>query len=154
MTKHTRAPSLVNPTATAWFPLAPAAESAVIDMADARTVALRERLRNHYWLTDCRPLTTADIDLQRRKMRMIRDADGMEQSEVDALLTPTFGFECCPTGWTIPALDIHRDEVLDAKQQAALRAAAAGRASAAARASRTGPSTPPTAPASDDPQDF
>lgn len=135
MTRTPRTFSLSNPTATAWFPHAPAIASAVIDMADARTVALRERLRNLYWLRGCEPLTTADIDLQCRKMRMIREADEVDEAARQALLVPSYGFQEGPEGWTIPDLDHHRKEVLEQKEAASARGAAGGKASAAKRAS-------------------
>lgn len=162
MTRTTRSYSLANPTATAWFPHAPASEAAIIDMADARTVALRERLRNHYWLRGCVPLTTAEIDLQRRKMLMIREADGVDEDTIKALLTPLYGFEFGGEGWVIPDLDYHRTEVLAAKAKAAALGAAGGRASAGKRTppapaaqpttSFTGPTTVQSSPT--DAEDF
>ena len=135
MPRTPRTFSLSNPTATAWFPHAPAIASAVIDMADARTVALRERLRNHYWLRGCAPLTAADIDLQRRKMRLICAADEVDDVALAALLVPSYGFQACTDGWTIPDLDHHHREVLGQREAASARGAAGGKASAAKRAS-------------------
>lgn len=161
MTRTARTFTLANPTATAWFPLAPASEAAVIDMADARTVALRERLRNLYWLRGCVPLTTADIDLQCRKMRMIREADEVDEAARQALLVPFYGFHEGPEGWTIPDLDHHRTEVLERKAMESARGAAGGRASAAKRggtaanaASAPSPSPAPSLTDEPGPADF
>jgi hypothetical protein len=131
-------------SAGAWFPSTPAAESQAIEFADARAVALRERLRHRYWLTENRALTWDDITNQRRKMAGINPADVMTDAEVRAVLVPELGFEAQGDTWTIPALLLHREELQAASQRRRAAGALGGRASAARRdhPPRTGDTRP------------
>ena len=49
------------------------------------------------------------------------------------LLTPDFGFQACPEGWTIPDMVDQRQAAAESLQVAKTRASALGRAGAAAR---------------------
>jgi hypothetical protein len=57
MTTPLRKPSV----ALQWHPHTAVTESAIIDMTNARQIALRTRLRNFYWMTDCKPMPPASI---------------------------------------------------------------------------------------------
>lgn len=95
-------------TAANWHPLTPATENAILDMANARQIALRTRLQLHYWLTECRPLTPTAVAQVRKKMAMIDPRDVLDDEEVQELLTEFFGFTATDAGLTIPDLDEHR----------------------------------------------
>lgn len=117
-----------------WFATTPATEREVIDMANARQVALRDRLRHHYWLTDCRPITDVTLDVLRRKMVLIDPQDELPDAQVEELLSLHFGFDKTDTGWCIPDLDEARQTAVGSIEEGRLRASAAGKASAAKRA--------------------
>jgi hypothetical protein len=94
-----------------WFPTTPATEREILDMANSRQVALRTRLRHHYWLTECRPISDQTITNMRRKMAMIDPQDAMPDDQVAELLSPHYGFAEAAdasgafVGWTITDLD-------------------------------------------------
>lgn len=95
-------------TALQWRPHYPATESAIIDMANSRQIALRERLRNHYWLTECKPISNVTIELTRRKMLMIDSKDKMNTTEVAEILSTHYGFHETDAGYVIPDMDESR----------------------------------------------
>jgi hypothetical protein len=122
-----------------WFPTTPATEREVLDMATARQIALRTRLRHHYWLTDCQPITELTVTKLRRKMILIDSQDGMDDGQVDELLSEHYGFAAlalpgAARAWRIPELDEARANAVGSIEGTRARAAAAGRASAAKRA--------------------
>ena len=123
-----------------WFPTTPATEREVIDMATARQVSLRTRLRHHYWLTDCQPLTRLTVEKLCRKMAFIDSRDAMDDSEVEELLVPDYGFAAAEVdgvkAWVIPELQEARSVAVASVEGSRARASAAGRASAAKRAGR------------------
>jgi hypothetical protein len=133
-TNHQAAPAQRKATAVlGWFPTTPATEREILDMANARQIALRTRLRHHYWLTDCAPLTPATVERLRRKMTMIDPQDAMPDDQVDELLSPDLGFEAVAGGWRVPDLDEARSAALGSIQSTRDRMAALGKASAAKR---------------------
>lgn len=133
MTKATRKPSAV----LGWFPTTAATEQSILDMASARQVALRTRLRHHYWLTDCQPLSAMTVTLQRRKLTMIDPQDTLSDEQAAELLSTHYGFHSLGNDtWSIPDLDESRGVALGSLQETSERAATAGRASAAARAAK------------------
>lgn len=119
-----------------WFKLTPATDREVIDMASSKQVALWTRLRHHYWLTDCKPLTAQTLVIVRRKMHMIDGGEPMAEAEVAELLTPHFGFQALDGAWVIPELLEHRQSALDAVHAASERARRGGQASGRARAQK------------------
>ncbi len=128
-----------------WFPTTPATEQSVLDMANSRQVALRTRLRHHYWLTDCKPITETTVQLARRKLVSIDARDETTQTEVDELLSAHYGFEVVDGGWSIPDLNEAHGAALSSIKVISERASVAGMASAAAR-SAPKPSTPTPTP--------
>lgn len=122
--------------ALGWYPTMPAVEASVIDMATGRQVSLRARLRNHYWLHECRPLTQTTIDLVQRKLVLIDPADALDQAQLDQLLSDHFGFNLTAAGWTIPDLDEAYAAALESVNAIRERAIKGGRASADARSQR------------------
>lgn len=130
-------------TGIAWFKTLPAKEREVIDLASARQIALRLRLRNHYWLTECQPITQLVVEKLRRKMAVIDPRDAMEDSEVEELLSRDFGFTASQangaTVWTIPELEEAQVDVVASVDAIRAKASAAGRASAAKRAAQAAP---------------
>jgi hypothetical protein len=132
MTKTTT-PARGSSTANAWFKTYPANELETLDMATARQIALYARLRNRYWLTECAPLSRAAIDRVVKKMALIDPRDKMEETEVQELLAPDFGFVATESGWTVPDLDAARAEALGSIDAIRQRMSALGRASAAKR---------------------
>jgi hypothetical protein len=92
-------------TALQWRPHYSASESAIIDMANSRQIALRERLRNHYWLTECKPISSTSVDLTRRKMMMIDAKDKMTDADVTEVLSAHYGFYATSEGHVIPDID-------------------------------------------------
>ena len=145
----TRKPS----TALQWFPHIPATESAVLDMANSRQIALRIRLRNHYWLTECKPMGPTTVALTRKKMQMIDAQDSMTDEEVAEVLSDHYGFTGTPLGLTIPELLEARGVAVTAGQERQARASAGGLAKAAKAAA---PVSVPPAPlaATGNPADF
>lgn len=145
MTAPTRKPSV----ATQWHPHYSHTESAVLDMANSRQIALRTRLRNFYWLTDCKPFGTDSVTMTRKKMIMIDSKDKMTDADVADVLTAHYGFVASPGGWTIPELDEARGIAIRATEARAERAGAGGRAKAAKAKESKEVTT-----ASGDPHDF
>lgn len=123
-----------------WFPTTPATEREILDMANSRQVALRTRLRHHYWLSDCKPLGAVTVTTMRRKMTMIDPQDTMPEEQVDELLSPHYGFDKATdtaghfVGWTIPDLDEARHAAVGSIVATRERMSELGRASAAKRA--------------------
>ncbi len=122
-----------------WFPTTPATEREVLDMATARQIALRTRLRFHYWLTDCQPLSELTVEKLRRKMALIDPHDVMEAQHVEEVLSEHYGFTASvgPDGtrtWRIQELDEGRGAAVASIETTRARASVAGRASAARRA--------------------
>lgn len=149
------APSRTPSAALQWSPHNAAHESAILDMANSRQIALRTRLRNHYWLTDCKPLGQTTIELTQKKMTMIDDRDRMTQPEIDEVLSDHFGFVDTDVGLTIPDLIEAREVAIGSAQGRQERASAGGKARAAKALITTeasiGASNRPQAP---DPSDF
>ena len=113
--------------ALGWFPHIAVNESAVIDMANSRQIALRERLRNHYWLTECRPLGLTTVALTRKKMAMIDTRDTLTDAEVSEVLSDHYGFVTTEAGLTIPELDEHRGVAIGSMQSVRERLSEGGR---------------------------
>lgn len=130
----TRKPS----TALQWFPHIAANESAILDMANSRQIALRTRLRNHYWLTECRPIGATTVALTRKKMTMIDVKDKMTEADVAEVLTDHYGFTPTPEGLTIPDLMEARETAAKGSQVRYERASAGDHAKAAKSASVRG----------------
>jgi hypothetical protein len=126
MTAPIRKPS----TALQWHPHSAATESTIIDMANSRQIALRIRLRHHYWMTECKPISPVTVTLVRKKMVMIDTKDKMTEADVTELLTDHYGFIATPEGLTIPDLDEARGSAIGATEARAERAGAGGRAKA------------------------
>ena len=150
MTAPLRKPS----TAINWYPHCPATESAIIDMANSRQIALRERLRNLYWLTECRILSSVSVALTRKKMAMIDPADTMTDSDVAEVLSNHYGFQTVPDGWTIPDLDEARGVAVKSGEVNRSNGAKGGRAKALKAAPQVVPVEPPEAEPAEDPLDF
>ena len=127
MTAPTRKPS----TAIQWHAHSAITESAILDMTNARQIALRTRLRNFYWLTECKPMPVASIAIQRKKMTVIDIKDEMSDAEVAEVLSSHYGFLETPEGLTIPELDEARGIAVGAAEDRAVKAGNGGRAKAA-----------------------
>ncbi|MBE0547774.1 MAG: hypothetical protein IH627_09000 [Rubrivivax sp.] len=127
-----------------WFPTTPATEREILDMANSRQVALRTRLRHHYWLNDCKPLGAVTVSTLRRKMAMIDPQDAMPEEQVAELLSPHYGFEearddaGAVVGWCIPDLDEAQRAAVGSIVATRERMAELGRASAAKRSAVRG----------------
>jgi len=106
MTKPT--PSHASLAGLSWHPHHATSEAAALDMTNARQIAFRTRIRNHYWLTGCVPFTDTLVNITRKKMMMIDKRDKLTDAEVTEVLSGHYGFTQTPEGWTIP-------ELLDAK---------------------------------------
>ena len=117
-----------------WFPTTPTTDSAVIDMATSKQIALWTRLRYHYWLTDCRPLTGQTVALVQKKMSLIDPKDAMDEADTAQVLTSHFGFEAVGDAWTIPELLAHREGALEAFARASARGKKGGTNSGISRA--------------------
>jgi hypothetical protein len=100
-------------------------------MTNARQIALRTRLRNFYWLTDCKPMPAASIAAQRKKMTLIDHSDEMSDSDVAEVLSSHYGFLEIPEGLTIPELDEARRIAIGSAEERTVRAGNGGRAKAA-----------------------
>lgn len=157
----TTAPSRKASTVLGWFPSTPATEREVLDIASARDIALRARLRIHYWLTECQPFTTATVDKIRRKMVLLDAQDAMSDEQVREVLTEHYGFAPVPglgasAAWRIPDLDDARAAAVASIQASRERGRVAGLKSAEKRAAekaRSGGQQPgpvPAAPVTDD----
>jgi hypothetical protein len=140
-----------------WFATTPATENAIIDMANSRQIALRTRLRHHYWLTDCKPIGPVTLATIRRKMALIDQRDEMTDPEVTELLSSHYGFEKAPVetdsgpAWIIPDLLEARGVATSSITEMRERMSGLGKASAAKRgtgkaASGAGPQGPTRAP--------
>jgi hypothetical protein len=90
--------------ALGWYKTFPSTESMVITMANARQVALRERLRQAFWLTGCAPLGLKTVDLTCRWMERNDPKDTLTTEERSELLSEHYGFQVVADGWTIPDL--------------------------------------------------
>lgn len=125
-------------TALQWHTHSAHNESAVLDMANSRQIALRTRLRNHFWLTECKPLGAVTVTLQIKKMTMIDPRDSMTTEEVSEVLSDHYGFDNTSAGFIVPELIEARDTALMAAGVRKERAAAGGKAKAAAAAEAPG----------------
>lgn len=147
-------------TALQWHTHNAHNESAVLDMANSRQIALRTRLRNHFWLTECKPLGAVTVALQIKKMKMIDPRDSMTPEEVSEVLSDHYGFDRTAAGYIVPELIEARDTALKAAGMRKERAAAGGKAKAAAadeapeEAVSPFPLDAPTEPVKDNPEDF
>ena len=89
--------------------------------ATALQIAMRNLLRDRYWLTDCQPLGPVAIKNVRTRMERRNPRDVITQEEVDELLTPEFGFHKEVNtdgeliGWHLPALAEQRGVMLEAR---------------------------------------
>lgn len=89
--------------------------------ATALQIAMRNLLRDRYWLTDCRPLGPVAIKNVRTRMAMRNPRDVITQEEVDELLCPEFGFQKEVladgelVGWHMPDLAKQRGLMLEAR---------------------------------------
>ncbi len=142
--------------ALGWFPLEPAVEASIIDMADARAVALRHRLRSAYWLNGCKPLTEVAVNLQRRKLSTIDPRDVLTDTELGDLLDPHYGFERLPggAGWRVPDLDDHYAHALAVIRKKSEAGKASGEARRAPASTRPEPQGHRSATPADDSDDF
>jgi hypothetical protein len=86
---------------------------------------------NHYWLTECKPIGTVTVALQRKKMVMIDPRDTLTDEEVQEVLSEHYGFTSTEAGLTIPELDDHRRAATEAMQGTRERLAEGGRIRAA-----------------------
>ena len=125
-------------TALQWHTYNSHNESAVLDMANSRQIALRTRLRNHFWMTECKPLGATTVALTLKKMKMIDPRDKMTAAEVDELLSDHYGFESTEAGFIVPDLIESRDTALKSAGMRKERASAGGKAKAAAEAASEG----------------
>lgn len=123
-------------TALGWFPHSAATDSAIIDMADSQQVTLRARLRNHYWLTECKPLGDTTVALIRKRMAMADLGVVMSDEQVSELLSDHFGFVSTDDGFVIPDLDEARGVAVTSLEGIGRRASAGGNAKAAKAAER------------------
>jgi len=146
----TRKPS----TALGWFPHIAATESAIIDMANSRQIALRTRLRNHYWLTECRPFGAATVAVTRKKMLMIDTRDVLSDEEVAEVMSDHYGFKPTADGWGIPDLEEARGVAAGSLEAIRARASAGGRAKAAKAAAAVAAEEPDEEASAADPKDF
>ena len=101
-------------------------------MANSRQIALRTRLRNHFWMTECRPIGTVTVDLAVRKMKMIDPGDAMTPAEVAEVLSDHYGFAGTADGFIIPQLIADRDTAVALAHKRAVRASLGGLGKAAA----------------------
>ena len=120
-------------------------------MADSQQVTLRARLRNHYWLTECRPLGATTVALVRKRMAMADLGVLMSEAQVSELLSDHFGFIASENGFTIPDLDEARGVAVTSMAGLAKRASAGGNAKAAKAAER---SQEPEPVIDENPKDF
>lgn len=90
--------------------------------ATALQIAMRNLLRDRYWLTNCLPLGPVAVKYIRTRMATRNPRDVITQEEVDELLTPEFGFKKEVTadgefvGWHMPDLAAQRGLMLDARE--------------------------------------
>lgn len=150
MTNPLRKPS----TAIHWYPHSSATESAVIDMANSRQIALRTRLRNHYWLTECKPISPVTVALTRKKMILIDTKDKMSDTDVTEILSSHYGFHETPEGLTIPELDEARGVVIKSGEMNRINGAKGGIQKAINAATKATPSEPLKAEPVGNPTDF
>jgi len=119
-------------TAVQWYPHNATNDGAVLDMANSRQIALRVRLRNHFWLTDCKPMGAVTVEQILKKMKMIDTRDEMTKEEAEEVLSDHFGFKQTEQGFIIPDLIEARDFALSSADSRKVRAASGGRGKAAA----------------------
>lgn len=120
-----------------WHQTYPAQEQNFSQNLNARQIALRHLLRTHYWVTDCKPISSAQVDRSRAQLARMDPQDTMTDPQVQELIHPDFGFEADGDCWIIPdLLDQHAAALVSIEKKSA-----AGKASA--RAARERSSTPP-----------
>lgn len=147
MSQPSSSPALRKASAViGWYPTTPATEQSIISMANARQVALRDRLRHHYWLTECKPLTAQAVELERRRMAMIDPQDTLTDEQTAELLSVHYGFaRDALGGWSIPDLEAHYGTAVGAILGKREQASRAGTRSAAVRATAKAPKAAPLA---------
>lgn len=105
-----------------WFKYHSTLESTLMQDATALQIAMRNLLRDRYWLTDCRPLGPVAVKNVRVRMASRNARDVITQEEVDELLTPEFGFKKEVSadgelvGYHMPDLAEQRGGMLDARE--------------------------------------
>lgn len=120
-----KAPSEV--VSSLWFKYHSTRESTLMQDATALQIAMRNLLRDRYWLTDCAPLGPVAIKNIRTRMALRNPRDVITQEEVDELLTPEFGFEKVTNadgeliGWQMPELAQQRSLMLEAREYERLK---------------------------------
>lgn len=125
-----------------WHQTYPAQEQAFTHVLNARQIALRHLLRTHYWVTDCKPISPAQVARTRAQLARMDPQDTMTDPHVQELIHPDFGFEQDGDCWTIPdLLDQHAAALVSIEKKSA-----AGKASAQKRSSTPSAATPAPPP--------
>lgn len=136
-----------------WHQTFPAQEQTFSHNLNARQIALRHLLRTHYWVTDCKPISAAQVERSRQALTRMDPQDTMTDSQVLELVHPDFGFESEGDCWTIPdLLDQHAAALVSIEKKSA-----AGKASAQKRSgtpTTATPAPPPAQPTAGDVDDF
>lgn len=146
---------LRNPnTAINWYPYYSATESAIIDMANSRQIALRTRLRDFYWLTECKPISAITVNLTRKKMMMIDPKDKMSDADANEVISVHYGFHQTPEGLVIPDLAEARGIVIKTSEVNRVNGAKGGLRKAALAANGVTPEAVPVAVSAGDSSDF
>lgn len=127
-----------------WHQTYPSQEQTYSHNLNARQIALRHILRTHYWMTDCKPISAAQVERSRQQLARMSPQDTMTDPEVQDVVHTDFGFEAEGDCWTIPDLLEQHAAALDSIE----KKSAAGKASARARSNPA----PAAAPAPLQPQ--
>ena len=104
-----------------WFKYHTTLESTLMQDATALQIAMRNLLRDRYWLTDCQPLGPVAVNNIRKRMARTNARDVITDEEVNELLCPEFGFTKQVSadgefmGWHMPGLAEQRGVLLDAR---------------------------------------
>ncbi|WP_152606605.1 hypothetical protein [Aquabacterium sp. NJ1] len=137
--RATRKPSAL----MGWHQTYPTQEQTYSHNLNARQIALRHILRTHYWMTDCKPISAAQVERSRAQLARMAQQDTMTDAEIRDVVSPDFGFEPECDCWTIPDLLEQHAAALDSIE----KKSAAGKASARARSSAPPAATPTLPPA-------
>jgi len=139
-----------------WHQTYPAQELTYSHNLNARQIALRHNLRTHYWMTDCKPFSAAQVERARAQLARMAQQDTMTEPEIQEVVSPDFGFEPEGDCWTIPdLLDQHAAALVSIEKKSA-----AGKASARAKREQSNtplaatPAPPPAQPTAGDVDDF
>lgn len=125
-----------------WHQTFPAQEQTFSHNLNARQIALRQLLRTHYWVTDCKPISAAQVERSRQALARMDPQDTMADPQVWEVVHPDFGFEAEGDCWTIPdLLDQHAAALVSIEKKSA-----AGKASAQKRSSSPPAATPAPPP--------